>query len=102
MENISAGVRPVLNQPMWLLRIWWWLGFGVRGGPHVGHEDGFCEAAVDLRIVSNVSWADRFRILVSGKIQTRTILQTDVKVSKAKAATTLSVPWPGFKETPVS
>lgn len=82
-------------------RLWWRLGFGARVQPSLGPpKEGFSDSYVHAGIYFDVTWRDRLRILVSGKLYIGIAVRMDVAPTKVETISNLSVLPPGHKKPP--
>lgn len=93
MAEIVNGEAP--DRRSLLQRFWSRAGFGA---PHVAppdDEDGFAPGGIVSTVITDVDWADRIRILLSGRVGVQIRIQTDVIVGTAKSTARFSVLPPG-------
>lgn len=84
---------------MSLLKLWFWLGFGLRARPifevpREGFSNDFLWSDFDY----DVGWRDRLRILVSGKLNVAVVTRTDVSPTVVECRSVFSVRHPGYKK----
>lgn len=83
---------------MWLARVWFWLGFGIRTPPSIDTKyEGRADQILILSSYFNVPLRDRLRILISGKVHVCWAISADVIPTKAEAKSVFSVLHPGYK-----
>ncbi|MER9622682.1 hypothetical protein NKI98_14785 [Mesorhizobium sp. M0222] len=93
MEKIEHGYQ--VYKPTAKERFWNALGFGLASVPRPDDDPAFAEGWAVTTIVTHFDWRDRLRIVISGKVQTKVSLKTDVPVARAKtyAETRVMPPW---------
>lgn len=91
-QNHVAVYRP--GPVRWL---WDALGFGQRYPEYddLEKDPRFAEGAIIQVITLEVDWADRLRLLVSGKAVVRTRIYTDVPIKLAVTRSAFGVSRPG-------
>jgi hypothetical protein len=67
--------------PSFRQRLLWRL-FPTRSVPIPEDTDGFAPSYIMTRVISNLDWKDRLRVLLSGRLAVETQTKTDVVVSK--------------------
>lgn len=90
MTDGCQAYRPTAAQ-----RLWRALGFRTPFVPYPDQEDGFVEGRMLITAVSELDWADRLRVLLSGKVQHSCSVQTDILVGRAKTTVRFGVLPPG-------
>lgn len=79
--------RPTVGE-----RIVKWLGFRHAYQPRPDETEEFPSYICTVTRI-NISFLDRMRILISGKVHVETISQTDVEVRAARSQSSTGVPW---------
>lgn len=102
---IGGPVRPApaptnLAAPLKLApmqRLWSWLGFGLRPPTPSNMEDDprYAPGALVTIVRTELDWADRLRVLISGRVVTQTRTVTDVPIGVAISRSSFSIGRPG-------
>jgi hypothetical protein len=91
MTDVSTEGQAFYHNPPWYKRIWSILGFGhAHAEMHDDHPD-FAPGALITDTFTYLDWGDRFRVLISGKINIESRTQTDVAVKYARTNTNVRV-----------
>lgn len=75
--------------------LWHRLGFGQPPAPGVPHIEGMAEGGHLLTTQIQLGAADRMRVLLSGKLMTRTVLKTPQPIEKSVGVSITNVLPPG-------
>jgi hypothetical protein len=76
--------------------IWHRLGFGRARRSLPEQDERFVEGALVTESTIYLDWTDRFRTLISGRINHVTITQTDVSVNCARSVSSVKVMPPAW------
>ena len=73
-------------------RVWSWLGFRhARVERPDEPTEGFVEGAVITKTVVWFSWGDRLRVLLGGRVEVETAMETDVVVRRTRSVSGVGV-----------
>lgn len=69
--------------------------FPSRLPPYLDDVDGMAPGYIATHVVAHLDWADRLRVLASGRVHVATSTRTDVTVNKMYSESTVWVeaPW---------
>ena len=69
--------------------------FPARHLPNPAESHGFAAGWITVHSETHLSWPDRLRVLVSGCLETKSYILTNVKVERAQTSTVVYVMPPG-------
>ena len=99
-QDVEDSVAAALH---WRDRIWWRLGFrpGRLSPPErwdlTAREEGWAPGYAMLELTIDLTWRDRLRALVSGRLLCSNLIRTDVMVRKMEAVSVTTVMPPGAR-----
>lgn len=97
MEQNSAAYYKL---PTYRERLWHRLGFSRAHAPRLDVDelkDGWAPSWLMVETFVYLSWADRFRVLISGKLHVDNAIKTDVDVGRSSGTSAVGILPPGAK-----
>jgi hypothetical protein len=99
---MTENAQAFYAAPSWKQRFWWRLGYGFLGLQRHDLSEwsseetpGFAVGAISTRIEVHVSFADRLRLLVSGRMSIEASTKTSAPVDRAMTRSVIAIMPPG-------